>query len=100
MYTICLFRHHRLGANDEIEHCQIGSRLTFDAARGRLWVVCPQCARWNLTPIEERWEAIEECERSFRAARVQASTDEIAGIADGLLVPPQVEVRLRGLKGR
>ncbi len=49
-----------------IEHFPVGRRLAFDAAKGRLWVVCHHCGRWNLSPLEERWEAIEECERLFR----------------------------------
>lgn len=55
----------------------MGRRLAFDAAKGRLWVVCTRCQRWCLSPLEERWEAIEACEKSFREARLRASTDEI-----------------------
>jgi hypothetical protein len=42
-----------------------------------LWAVCSRCGRWNLTPIEERWEAIEECEKQYRATITRAATDEI-----------------------
>jgi hypothetical protein len=51
--------------------------LAFDAAKGRLWVVCPRCGRWNLTPLEERWEAIDECERLYRGTRLRASTGNV-----------------------
>ena len=81
MYSTCLFCHATLGANEVIEHFPVGRRLAFDAAKGRLWVVCPHCERWNLSPIEERWEAIEECERLFRATVIRASTDNI-GVAE------------------
>jgi hypothetical protein len=86
MYSTCLFCHTSLEANDAVEHFPIGRRLAFDPAKGRLWVVCRKCARWNLTPIEERWEAIEECERSYRATKLRVSTDQIglARIAEGL----------------
>ena len=77
MYSTCLFCHKSLGANEVIEHLPVGRRLAFDGANGRLWVVCTACRRWNLTPIEERWEAIEECERQYRTARLRATTDEI-----------------------
>jgi hypothetical protein len=77
MYSTCLFCHSKLGANQEVEHFPVGRRLAFDAARGRLWVVCPSCGRWNLSPVEERWEAIEECERSYRGTQLQASTEQI-----------------------
>lgn len=78
MYRTCLFCHADLGDNPVIERFPVGRRLAFDPARGRLWVVCRACYRWNLTPIEERWEAIEDCERRFRAAPRRASTGEIS----------------------
>jgi hypothetical protein len=77
MYATCLHCHSALGRNDTIEAFPVGTRLAFDAAKGRLWVVCPRCSRWNLSPIEERWEAIEECERAFRGTRLRVSTDNI-----------------------
>jgi len=77
MYATCLFCHSRLGTNEAIEHFPVGRRLAFDAAKGRLWVVCGACGRWNLSPLEERWEAIETCERLFRATRVRVTTAEI-----------------------
>jgi hypothetical protein len=48
--------------------------------------VCTHCRNWNLAPIEERWEAIEECERAFRATRLRVSTDNIglATLREGL----------------
>jgi hypothetical protein len=86
MYSTCLFCHTQLGANEAVEHFPIGRRLAFDAAKGRLWVVCRKCERWNLTPIEERWEAIEECERSYRGTKLRVSTDHIglARLDEGL----------------
>ena len=86
MYSTCLFCSSALGANQEIEHFPVGRRLAFDGAKGRLWVVCRRCERWNLTPLEERWEAIEECERAFGATRLRVSTDEIglARLREGL----------------
>ena len=77
MYSTCLFSHQDLGKNQAVEHFPIGRRLAFDAAKGRLWVVCRTCERWNLTPLEERWEAVEECERAFRATKLRVSTDHI-----------------------
>ena len=77
MYATCLFCHTGLGRNEAVEHFPVGRRLAFDAAKGRLWVVCPRCARWNLTPLEERWEAVEECERLFGRAPLRASTDQV-----------------------
>jgi hypothetical protein len=86
MYRTCLFCSSDLGHNEAVEHFPIGRRLAFDAAKGRLWVVCRKCERWNLTPLEERWEAIEECERAFRGTRLRVSTDQIglARLREGL----------------
>ena len=77
MYSTCIFCHAALEANDTIEHFPVGRRLAFDSERGRLWVICRRCRQWNLTPTEERWEAIEECERFYRDTRLRVSTDQI-----------------------
>ena len=66
-----------LGRNEAFEAFPVGTRLAFDAARGRLWVVCRRCDRWNLSPLEERWEAIEAMERRFRDSRLRVSTDNV-----------------------
>lgn len=86
MYATCLFCNGDLGRNEAIEAFPVGRRLAFDAAKGRLWVVCRRCERWNLTPLEERWEAIEACEREFAGTKLRVSTDEIglARLKDGL----------------
>lgn len=72
-----MFCHTDLGKNEAIEHFPIGRRLAFDSAKGRLWAVCRSCERWNLSPLEERWEAIEECEKLFSASKLRVSTDNI-----------------------
>ncbi len=77
MYQSCMFCRKPLGDNEVIESFPVGRRLAFDSARGRLWVVCRKCERWNLTPLEERWEAVEDCERVFRETRIRVSTENI-----------------------
>jgi hypothetical protein len=77
MYTTCLFCHTDLGANHVFPTFPVGRRIAFDAKKGRLWVICTRCGRWNLTPLEERWEAIDEGERRFRGTRLRMSTDNI-----------------------
>ena len=71
MYSTCLFCNSSLGVNEQITAFPVGQRLAFDPARGRLWVICARCSRWNLSPLEERWEAIDECERLFRGTRLR-----------------------------
>ena len=77
MYSTCMFCNHSLGENQIVEHFPIGRRLAFDSDKGRLWVVCKRCERWNLSPIEERWEAIEDCERLYYGIRTRASSENI-----------------------
>jgi hypothetical protein len=86
MYSTCLFCNSSLGTNEVIESFPVGRRLAFDVAKGRLWVVCRKCERWNLSPVEERWEAIEACEARFRDTRLRVSTDNIglARLREGL----------------
>ncbi|HEU0012955.1 MAG TPA: hypothetical protein VFQ45_04690 [Longimicrobium sp.] len=85
MYRHCIFCSAPLGANDVVEHFPVGRSLAFDAERGRLWAVCPRCARWNLAPIEERWEAIEAAERLFRDCRLRVQSENVglARLRDG-----------------
>ena len=66
MYSTCIFCHSSLGKNEAVEQFPIGRRLAFDGEKGRLWAVCAKCGRWNLTPIEERWEAIEGDQRGYQ----------------------------------
>ena len=72
-----MYCNKSLRTNKVVEEFPVGRRLAFDAARGRLWVVCRRCERWNLTPLEERWEALETCEKLFRATRIRTSTENI-----------------------
>ena len=85
MYSTCLLCADSLGTNAVLETLPVGRRLAFDPAKGRLWVVCPGCARWNLVPFDNRLEAIDECERCFRDTRVRFSTGTIgmARMPDG-----------------
>jgi hypothetical protein len=85
MYRRCIFCAGRLGANESVERFPVGRTVAFDAAKGRLWAVCPRCARWNLAPIEERWEAVEDAERLFRDTRLRVQSENVgmAKLRDG-----------------
>lgn len=96
MFTTCIYCHKPLGANEVVETFPVGRRLAFDATRGRLWVVCRSCERWNLSPLETRWEAIEDCERRFTDTRLKVSTDNI-GLAR---LPEGLELVRIGAPGR
>jgi hypothetical protein len=77
VYSTCLFCNQPLGTNSAFDSFPVGRRLAFDAAKGRLWVVCRKCERWNLSPLEERWEAIEQAEQLYRDTRRRVATEEI-----------------------
>ncbi|HEX8904113.1 MAG TPA: hypothetical protein VF771_04685 [Longimicrobiaceae bacterium] len=85
MYRHCIYCSADLGANEALEAFPVGRTVAFDAAKGRLWAVCPKCARWNLAPLEERWETVEDAERLFTDARLRAQSENIglAKLRDG-----------------
>jgi hypothetical protein len=85
VYSTCLFCNQPLGANTAIDAFPVGRRLAFDPAKGRLWVVCRKCERWNLSPLDERWEAIEQAQRLYNDTRRRVATDQIglARLSDG-----------------
>ncbi|KPK83053.1 MAG: hypothetical protein AMS25_01440 [Gemmatimonas sp. SM23_52] len=86
MFKTCIYCNRSLGRNDVVENFPVGRRLAYDQSNGRLWVICEVCRRWNLSPLDERWEAIEECERQFYDTSQSFSTDNIglARLAEGL----------------
>ena len=86
MFSTCIFCNKPLGKNESIEVFPVGERIAFDPARGRLWVVCRSCERWNLSPLDERWEAIEEAEKLYTDTRRRVSTENVglAKLRDGL----------------
>lgn len=85
MYHTCIFCSADLGRNDALEPFPVSRSIAFDGWKGRLWAICPKCARWNLAPIEERWEAVEEAERLFVDARLRVQSENVglARLRDG-----------------
>jgi hypothetical protein len=79
MFKHCVFCYSDLGTNETLGHFPVARRVAFDPSRGRLWAVCPGCGRWNLAPIEERWEALEELDRLVTdSGRLLSQTENIA----------------------
>ena len=52
MYKTCMFCNKSLRTNEVVEEFPVGRRLAFDAAKGRLWVVCRSCERWKLDKLD------------------------------------------------
>jgi hypothetical protein len=86
MYGTCTFCYGPLGANRVLETFPVARRVAFDPKKAIVWAVCPGCTRWNLVPIEERWEIVDECERRFRRTNLRYSSGNIglAWLADDL----------------
>ena len=86
MFSTCFFCSAGLDRNEVLEELPVGRRLASNARSGRLWVVCRACERWNLSPLEERWEAIEACERLYRDTGKRVATDNVglARVSGGL----------------
>src|SRR3954469_12766025 len=86
MYSTCTFCYAPLGRNGVLETFPIARRVAFDPQKVCVWAVCPGCTRWNLVPIEERYEVVDECERRFRLTNLRYSSGNIglAWLADDL----------------
>ncbi len=86
MHSTCLHCTRPLGTNEVLETLPIGRRIAFDAANGRLWVVCKHCGKWNLVPFDTRLESIDAAERLYSATVTRYSTDNIglARVREGL----------------
>jgi len=79
MFTRCIFCLAQMPANETVGHFPHGRRVAYDPGRGRLWAICEGCRRWNLAPIEDRWEALEEIDRLVTdRGRTLSHTDNIA----------------------
>jgi hypothetical protein len=78
MYTTCAFCNASLDGDGGPSGLGVGRRLAFDEWRARLWVICPKCARWNLTPLDDRLERIEVLARIAHSGRLLASTEQVA----------------------
>lgn len=98
MYRTCAFCSGGFDGDGGPSGLGVGRRLAFDEWRGRLWVICPKCARWNLTPLDDRLERIDALARAVREGWVVASTAQVALIRwqayDLVRVgkPPRVEL--------
>src|SRR5256885_12040097 len=78
MYRTCAFCNGKLDGDGGPSGLGVGRRLAFDEWKGRLWVICPKCARWNLGPLDDRLEQIEALARAANSGRVAAATEHVA----------------------
>jgi hypothetical protein len=66
LYTRCLFCGCGFSRNALFDSVPPGERLAYDPARGRIWSICTRCHRWNLIPIDDRFDAVDVLERVIR----------------------------------
>ncbi len=78
MFRTCAFCNGKLDGDGGPTDLGVGRRLAFDEWKGRLWVICPRCSRWNLAPLDDRLERIEALARAAGDGRVAAATDQVA----------------------
>jgi hypothetical protein len=78
MFRSCAFCNASFDGDGGPSGLGVGRRIAFDEWKGRLWVVCPRCSRWNLTPFDDRLERIEAVARAASQGRIVASTEQVA----------------------
>jgi len=78
MFRSCGFCNAAFDGDGGPSGLGVGRRIAFDEWKGRLWVVCPRCSRWNLTPFDDRLERIEAVARVASQGRILASTEQVA----------------------
>ncbi|HYK09746.1 MAG TPA: hypothetical protein VEV39_03015 [Gemmatimonadales bacterium] len=97
MYTSCAFCNGKFTGDGGPSGLGVGRRFAFDEWRGRLWVICTSCSRWNLAPIDSRLERIETVAKAASGGMVAASTAQVSLIRSGpydyvrVGKPPRIE---------
>jgi hypothetical protein len=64
LFTKCLFCGCGFPRNSLFNLVPPGERLAYDPERSRIWSICARCQRWNLIPIDDRYDAIDVLERA------------------------------------
>jgi hypothetical protein len=78
MFTTCAFCSGALGGDGGPSGLGVGRRFAYDGWKSRAWVICQRCARWNLTPFDDRLDTIAALDRMASTGRVAASTEQVA----------------------
>ena len=61
----------------------LARRIAYDPVKGRAWLICSRCSQWNLVPLDERWEVLEECEERTSQTRLSGSWGKLTLISLG-----------------
>src|SRR6266567_3246751 len=92
MYRTCAFCNGKLDGDGGPSGLGVGRRLAFDEWKGRLWVICPKCSRWNLAPLDDRLEQIEALAQADVALILSCPTCRTEG---AMLVGRDAQAALR-----
>jgi hypothetical protein len=98
MFHTCAFCSGALGGDGGASGLAVGRRFAFDGWKSRAWVICQRCGRWNLTPLDDRLDAVAALEHMAAAGRVAATTSQVALVRSGAYdvvrvgQPPRVEM--------
>jgi hypothetical protein len=83
----CLFCHTPFKAGWRFGGLPPAWRIAFDSGRGRIWVVCDSCFRWNLWPPEEQGGALSALERvAADRGQILVRTENITLMAVGDMI--------------
>ena len=83
MFTSCAFCAGERGGDGGPSGLGVGRRFAYDGWRSRAWVICQRCARWNLTPFDDRETSINALETMATAGRVAATSEHVALVRNG-----------------
>src|SRR5688572_19780884 len=79
LYSSCLFCAHDFPPSPLFGRVPPGLQLAYDPSCNRLRSIFGRCRRWNLLPIEERYDAIDLLEHTVAGrALLLAHSDNVA----------------------
>jgi hypothetical protein len=83
----CLFCHSPFSDGWRFGGLPPAWRIAFDPGRGRIWVVCDSCYRWNLWPPEDQAGALSALDRvAADRGEILARTENITLLAVGEMI--------------
>lgn len=77
MHATCFHCLAELGDAGASADLPAGETVVFDAQRGRVWVVCSTCARWNLAPLADRARTLAAAEALYARMRGRVERQNI-----------------------
>jgi len=89
--TKCAFCDGSLGTNRVLLSSSIGAHVAYSEALGRVWFVCVQCDRWNLSDPAFAGDILRECLSRFAAAPDRVVSNGIGQVVRGSFVATSID---------